>query len=154
MEQPWNPRWRQLFLLTSTSFSWDPVIRDRLIRCYFHRLFFHFSPFSFSTAGGVRLDRSDETLMVRPFLRILTVPLLYLVLFIRRDSAASARADCMSAIQNCFAEVVPWSSVVRFSSVRRYRCCGGNSIGDSWRSDLTCSSTMVCSATVFPSDGL
>eukprot|EP00956_Cyclotella_meneghiniana_P002851 scaffold3390_cov61-Cyclotella_meneghiniana.AAC.2 len=67
-------------------------------------------PFSFAISGGRRTERTVGTSLILLCRFVRTIPFLYLVRFSRRKRAASASAECMSAIQNCFAVVVPFSS--------------------------------------------
>ena len=142
------------FYNTSTFSSRDPVSRGRLFMSYFCRRFFHFMPFSFAISGGRRTERTVGTSLILLCRLVRTIPFLYLVRFSRRKRAASASAECMSAIQNCFAVVVPCNSDFVWSCARRCRCRTGSDDGGRRSRDLTCSSTSSCSATVFPSDGL
>ena len=104
-------------------------------RCYLCHRFFHLRPFSLAIFGG----RSQVmmlltwTCVAHDLILIVIFSRLYFFFFICLSSAASARADWTSAIQNCLLVDDPSRRDVVSSDVMRCLCLGGSSDGDNDR---------------------
>ena len=89
-----------------------------------------------------------------PCSTLLLCTLILLFLASRLRMVDSVIAAVMSAIQNCLSVVEDAATDEVVSGSRRCWWCGGRSEGGVSMSARNCSSTLSCSVTVLPSDGL
>ncbi len=104
--------------------------------------------------GGIRVELMLYIVLMFPFESVVLVLVFFgFVFWSRKTIAASSSADLTSAIQYSFSAEGPDARSVKFSAVRRWRCCGSRSLGVRLRSDCSCSSMASCSDTVMFSEG-